>query len=108
MKSNSENTDIFADQKNKNKNMNSSVAENSGSVVQSSLTGKNNYKDKHNCTQIMSGNGSKNIGKNKVVLVKNDDEYDLKLRFKPRHKQHIVNAKNNQTSNYGISKPKVI
>ena len=30
-----------------------------------------------------------------VVLVENDDKYDLELKFKSRHRQHIAEAKDN-------------
>ena len=85
--------------------MDDTDAENSCAVVQTSLTDKNNYKGKHRRTSILSGKGCKNILQNKVMLLEKYDKYDLELRFKPRHRQHTVNAKIIKPSNYGTSKP---
>ena len=58
---------------------------------------ENNDKGKQNCTQNMYGENNKCTANNTVVSVESDKKYDLELRFKPRHRQQIGEAKNNQT-----------
>ena len=58
---------------------------------------ENNDKGKQKCAQNMYGENDKCTENNTVVSVESDEKYDLELRFKPRHRQQIGEAKNNQT-----------
>ena len=57
----------------------------------------NSDKGKRTCNQQLLHSKGERAVKNAVTLIETDEKYDLELRFKPRHRQHISEAKSNST-----------
>ena len=94
MNDQNENIDTNVDFVNKNKPANDDkpenpcVYQNRKLTVEDDCSGEHKYSKKVNISATYQGNT--------VSLVENDDKYDLELKFKPRHRQRITEAKNNK------------
>ena len=63
--------------------------------MQSKDTNVNSDKGKLKCSQQLYDIKGKSDEKKTVTLIETDEKYDLELRFKPRHRQQIGEAKSN-------------
>ena len=80
---------------NTNKQVNDENTKKICGVQNRELTAKNDCQGKHK--QLKNVNSTPTDQGNAVFLVENDDKYDLELKFKPKHRQRIADAKNNKT-----------
>ena len=64
-------------------------------IIKTELTAKNDGPGKLKCSK--NANNLAMYQPDTVRLIKNNDKYDLELNFKPRHRQHIAEAKNKKT-----------